>query len=197
MVDAVSSDDELISLLRRLPNLSYFQVLGLPHRYASPAEVKQAFHAFVQDFHPDLFHDAEEHVQLAAKEIFKRAVESYEVLRDTSLQQRYVEKFLKKKQLRFPPEEFSRRAAVIAGGTAPSIPPPAKPQEPLRPRTWIDEMQTEDGREVATRIERMSAEGRYQAALQQMSLLLSIEGDNPHALSKQVYLRRMAERTRR
>lgn len=192
----MTSDDELLSLLRRLPGLSYYQILGLPHRYATPAEIKQAFHAFVERFHPDLFHDAEEFLQLAAKEIFKRAVESYEVLRDAMLQKRYVEKFLKQGQLRLPPEEFSRRAAISAGGRSPSIPPPAKPKEPVRERTWVDEMSSEDGREVADRIERMIQEGRYQAALQQMALLSSIE-DNAHVRSKEVYLRRMVDRTRR
>jgi hypothetical protein len=57
-------------------------------------------------------------------------------------------------------------------------------------------MATEDGREVADRIERMIAEGRYQAALQQMALLSSIE-DNAHVRSKEAYLRRMVDRTRR
>lgn len=185
----------LIALFRRLPTLSYFQILGLPHRYASTTEIKRAFHNFAQNFHPDLYYEEEEPIREAAREVFKRAVESYEVLRDPGLQQRYVEQFLKKKHLRFPPEEFSRRAAIAAGGSS-SITPPSLPQEPLRPRSWIDDMQTEDGREVAERIERMCTEGRYQAALQQMSLLLNLEPDNPHAINKQIYLRRMVDRTR-
>ena len=191
-----SSDDELLSLLRRLPGLSYYQVLNLPHRYATPAEVKQAFHGFAQLYHPDLFHDADDFLQIAAKEVFKRAVEGYEVLRDAMLQRRYVEVFLKQGQLRLPPEEFSRRAAISAGGRSPSIPPAPKPQEPLSPRTWVDDLRTEDGREVAGRIERMIGEGRYQAALQQMALLSSIE-EHPQIRAKEAYLRRMVERTRR
>lgn len=191
------SSDDLLTFLRRLPGMSYFQILGLPHRYASPAEVKQAFHALAQRFHPDLFHEEEEFLQLAAKEIFKRAVESYEVLRDVDSQRRYVEKFLKLGTLKLPPEEFSRRAARAAGGRSDSLPPPAPKQEPLRPPTWADEMKTEDGREVAERIERMISEGRYQAALQQMALLTSIEGPSAPVQAKETYLRRMVERTRR
>jgi len=193
----VSSDDELISLLRRLPGLSYYQVLGLPHRYATPVVVKQAFHSFAQLFHPDLFHDADEAMKLAAREVFKRAVESYEVLRDAMLQQRYVERFLKQGQLQLPPEEFSRRAAIVAGGQSPSVPPPPPPQEPVRPRSWIDEMKSPDGREVAERVEHMIGEGRYQAALQQLALLQTIEGSTPPVTAKESYLRRMIERTRR
>lgn len=183
-------------MMARVTGLSYYQVLGLPHRYATPAEVKQAFHGFAQSYHPDLFHDASEASQLAAKEIFKRAVEAYEVLRDAMLQRRYVENFLKKGQLRMPPTEFSRRAAVAAGGRPNSVPPPPKPQAPPKPRTWADEMKTEDGREVAERIERMINDGRYQAAIQQMSMLTSIEGDTPAVRSKLAYLHRMVSRAR-
>ncbi|MCS6899459.1 MAG: DnaJ domain-containing protein [Myxococcales bacterium] len=192
----MSSDDELLSLLQRLPGLSYYQILGLPHRYATPAEVKQAFHGFALLYHPDLFLNADEFLQLAAKEVFKRAVEGYEVLRDAMLQRRYVENFLKRGKLRLPPEEFSRRATIAAGGQAPSIPPAPPSPASLKPRTWVDEMTTEDGREVADRIERMIQEGRYQAALQQMALLIRIE-NTPRVQAKEAYLRRMVERTRR
>lgn len=191
----MSSEDDILDLLDRAGRLSYYQMLGLPHRYATPAEVKNAFHEFAQLYHPDLYHDADDHVRLAAKEVFKRAVEAYEVLRDALLQRRYVENFLKKGLVHMPPAEFSRRAAIAAGGRPNSIPPP-KPEAPPKQKTWADEMKTDDGREVATRIERMIGEGRYQAALQQMALLTSIEGDTAAVRSKRAYLQRMVDRSR-
>lgn len=189
----MSSEEELLDLVRRVPTLSYFKILGLPHRYAPPAEVKKAFHAFAQLFHPDLYQDSGEPIQQAAKEAFKRAVEAYEALRDEQLQRHYVEDFLKKGQLRLPPNETGRRPDPPKA--APARPKP-RPQAPPQPRTWAEQMATEDGREVAQRIERMIDEGRYQAALQQMALLTSIEGKTEAVLHKEAYLRRMVERAR-
>ncbi|RYE74453.1 MAG: hypothetical protein EOO74_11520, partial [Myxococcales bacterium] len=90
------SDDDVIELANRQTRQSYYQILGLPHRYASGDEVKRAFHAFAGRYHPDLFVEGSEAVRLASKEAFKRAVEAYETLRDAAMQRHYVEQFLKK-----------------------------------------------------------------------------------------------------
>lgn len=180
----MSSEEDVLALAQRIDTLSYFQVLGLPHRFINPPDVKQAFHTFAELFHPDLFCDADEQVKQAAKDVFKRAVESYEVLRDKAQQRRYVEAYLTKGKLRLPPEEFSRRAAIAAGGVAPENRPKPPPPAPEPPRTWADQMKTEDGREVAERIERMIKENRLQAAFQQLGILESIEPQNPAVKAK-------------
>lgn len=191
----MSSEEELLSLARRISSLSYYKILGLPHRYLPAAEVKKAFHAFAQLFHPDLYQDSDEAIQTAAKEVFKRAVEAYEALRDEPLQRHYVEKYLKQGQLRLPPSETGRRPPEPPKPATPE-PPKPKPKPQIQARTWSDEMATEDGREVARRIERMIGEGRYQAALQQMALLTSIEGRTEAIKTKEAYLHRMVERGR-
>jgi hypothetical protein len=210
----VASEEEVIALAERVEQLSYFQILGLPHRYATLAEVKASFHAFALHFHPDQFTGLDEEVKLAAKEAFKRAVEAYEVLRDARLQRRYVETYLKKGELRMAPVEFARRASMTAIPTAgmpagpassgPASPVPAVPpargsapvptaeprRKPLNEMTWVDEMRSADGREVAQRIDKMMREGRFQPALQQMSLLESLEPGNPAVATRMNMLRR-------
>lgn len=192
-------ESDVLQLSARLEGLSYFQLLSLPHRYASLAEVRQAFHAFAERFHPDLYAGASAPVREAAKESFKRAVEAYEVLRDTTLQRRYVENYLTKGVLRLPPSELQRR----------SVPPPPQPvaapvdssardvvvrSQPLRPRTWVDDMTTDEGREVAERIERLITEGRWQDASLQMALLETIEPTNLAVKTKRNAIRRRIDR---
>jgi curved DNA-binding protein CbpA len=218
----VASEEEVIALAERVEQFSYFQILGLPHRYATLAEVKASFHAFALHFHPDQFTGLDEEVRLAAKEAFKRAVEAYEVLRDARLQRRYVEAYLKRGELRMAPVEFSRRgsvaaipsagmpagpastgpaspaqvaAAPAARGSAPVTAPEVR-RKPLSEMTWIDEMRSADGREVAQRIDKMMRDGRFQPALQQMSLLESLEPGNPAVAARMNMLRRRLDQGR-
>lgn len=162
----MATRDELSVMLEKMPRLSYFEILGLPHRWVKPAEVKAAFHAFAQLYHPDQYAAEDEATRELAKEVFKRAVESYEVLRDADLQKRYVEKYLKKGRRRLPPDGFGKEEPV------------EKPKPPPAPKTWLEEMTTDDGREVASRIERMIAGNRLQAAIQQFDILESCEPGN-------------------
>lgn len=225
----MASDEDIVLLFDRLPRLSYYQILSLPHRYATSAEVKRAFHEFALNFHPDLFMDATEPARIAAKESFKRAVEAYEVLRDATMQRRYVENYLKKGTLRLPPAEFSRRSIPpppdpIAAPRKGSAPPPAalRPQplpgmpnmsrtqtapsgalpsppaprssQPMRPRTWVDDVETDDGKEIAERVERMVQEGRWQDALQHISLLETLEPQNLAVKTKRNAIKRRFDR---
>lgn len=186
-----TSDDDVIELANRQTRQSYYQILGLPHRYASSEEVKRAFHLFASRFHPDLFVESNEAARLASKEAFKRAVEAYETLRDAAMQRHYVEQFLKKGLKRLPSGEFGRRFREMAVAAAPPPPPaPKPPPRPSIPDSWVDTMKTDDGREIAARIERMISEGRYQPALQQLSLLASVERDNPAVASREALVRR-------
>ncbi len=183
--------EDVIELANRQSGQSYYQILGLPHRYASIEEVKRAFHSFAARFHPDLFTDADEPTRLAAKEAFKRAVEAYETLRDAAMQRHYVEQFLKKGLRRLPSGEFGRRFREMALAAEPPPPPaPKPPPRPSIPDSWVDTMKTADGREIAARVDRMISEGRYQPALQQLALLASVEKDNPAVASREALVRR-------
>jgi DnaJ-class molecular chaperone len=174
----MATADELRDLLSKMPKLSYFEILGLPHKWAKPGEVKAAFHAFAQLYHPDQHGGEDDATKELSKEVFKRAVEAYEVLRDADLQKRYVEKYLKKGRRRLPPNAFGKEEPM----EAPKPPPP--------PKTWVEEMTTDDGREVARRIERMIEGNRLQAAFQQFGILEEVERGNEAVARKLRELKR-------
>lgn len=62
-----------------LREASYYTVLRVPES-ASVQEIKSAFHAIALRCHPDRFVGEEDDVRDAASEVFKRAVEAYQVL---------------------------------------------------------------------------------------------------------------------
>jgi DnaJ-class molecular chaperone len=181
----VPHDADVRTLAKKIPTLSYFQILGLPHRWVKAADVKKAFHAFALLYHPDQFSGEDDDARAAAKEVFKRAVESYEVLRDDALQQRYVEQYLKKGKLRLPPTAFGKVDNATAPRKKTSPPPPPKPA------SWVEEMETEDGREVAARVERMVKNGRVRQAQEQLSILAQIEPKNPAIKRKDKELKKL------
>ncbi len=181
--------DDVRALAARLPRMSYFQILGLPHRFQAEADVKRAFHTFAQLYHPDQYGGEEPDLQRAASEIFKRGVESYDVLRSPGLQKRYVRDYLTKGVLRLPPGSFGPEATAPAKAPTPKAPPPRKIAE-----SWLDELETEDGREVGERIERMVRAGRIDAARQQLSILADLEPKNPAISRRDAQLRRLLER---
>lgn len=174
---------DVLAFLGRISKLSYFQILGLSHDWHRAPAVKQAFHGFASLYHPDHFAGASDEEREAAREVFKRAVEAYEVLREPELQKRYVERYLKKGKLRLPPNAF--------GKVDPSEPkrPKTLPPEP-KVQTWVDEMQTEDGRQVAARIERMIAGNNLQPAYQQFGILEQVEPGNPAVKRKLAALKK-------
>ena len=174
---------EILAAVSKVTKVTYFQVLGLPAKYATRAEVKNAFHSFAEKFHPDQYYDAPHDVQLAAKTIFKRGVEAYEVLRDSELQTRYVKHFLKKGMARLTPEAFNKAVPVGEPASSTRI-------KVVKEARWSDRMKTSDGKEVAERIEKLIAEGRFQVAFQQLGILESIEPGNQAVEDKLNLVRR-------
>lgn len=199
--------DDVKALAARLPKMSYFQILGLPHKFQTEAEVKRAFHVFAQLYHPDQYTGEDPEMQRAANEVFKRGVESYDVLRSDALQKRYVRDFLTKGFLRLPPGSFGPEAATPQGTPAKAAAAPAKTAaaqagkpipKPPPPReafhSWLDELETEEGREVGERIERMVRAGRLDAARQQLSILEDLEPGNPAIRRREAQIKRLMER---
>lgn len=194
----MSNEDELVALSESLPSLSYFAILGLPHRYAAPAEVKRAFHLFAERYHPDVFALAPSDVRGMATEAFKRAVEAYEALRDAQLQRIYVENYLKRGFLRLPPAELARARSVpppaAPSAAPPATPSPSRPAPPSSsrggPSSWVGDVMTRDGREIAERVERLVQAGKWREALVQIQLIENLEPDNLKVKIKRNALRR-------
>src|SRR5579883_447458 len=100
--------DALFHWLEVLDELTYYELFGLAPR-ATADEVRAAFHAFCETFHPDLHvgRDPEELRALGA--IFKRGTEAYEALSDHELRARYDDQLAAGAAQRRPPRlTFSR-----------------------------------------------------------------------------------------
>jgi DnaJ-class molecular chaperone len=71
-----------------LDRLDYYRLLGVESS-AGAATIKKAFYAIASKFHPDRNRDAEEAVQKALYDIFKRLNEAYRVLLDPARRKQY------------------------------------------------------------------------------------------------------------
>jgi curved DNA-binding protein CbpA len=71
-----------------LEDATYYTVLRVPVD-ATPAAIKEAFHAIALRCHPDRFVDEDDALRVAASSVFKRAVEAYRVLSRPELRAEY------------------------------------------------------------------------------------------------------------
>jgi DnaJ-class molecular chaperone len=81
MVDrARATEQELDQTLRTLDSLTYYQLLAVSES-AAGADVRAAFHAFSQRYHPDVHKESSDLVREKARRIFARGAEAYAVLK--------------------------------------------------------------------------------------------------------------------
>jgi DnaJ-class molecular chaperone len=148
--------------LRVLDDLTYYALLGVASD-ASFDSVKQAFHAFASDFHPDAHsgRSAEERESIAL--IFKRGNEAYRVLSDPALRARYD--------------------AILSNGESHAVaskrswlPPPS--QESTLPRRLEDQIRSPSARPFARRAEELVSAGDVKQAKLQLLLARHYEPNN-------------------
>lgn len=154
----------------RLDEASYYDLMSV-NSQADFDELQRAFHHFALAYHPDRHVGDVDVLQDAARRVFQRGVEAYTVLRNSDARALY-DQCLAQGRLRLSPTEMERV----------SRPPPApQPEAPQRrsAKPLVDAMTTDDGREVAERVERLLAKGRYTDAYQQLGILELIEPENP------------------
>jgi DnaJ-class molecular chaperone len=82
------SGEYIFSWLSILDELTYYELFGVESD-ASADEVRAAFHAFCDVFHPDRHLTRPEAERQALSVIFKRSTEAYLVLSDESLRSQY------------------------------------------------------------------------------------------------------------
>jgi curved DNA-binding protein CbpA len=111
----------------------------------SDAQVKAAFHTFALRFHPDTLVEEGPEIAALASEIFKRGVESYNILLKPENRTRY-EAELRKGRIRFDPD------------ARPSEPPPP----PMRTLEMI--AKTPAGKKHAAKADRLIAIGKLEEA---------------------------------
>ena len=83
-----SPEDHVFAWVEALDDLSYYELFGLETGVTAD-EVRAAFHAFCETFHPDGHAGRDDRERRALSTIFKRGTEAYEVLADPGLRAQY------------------------------------------------------------------------------------------------------------
>jgi curved DNA-binding protein CbpA len=150
--------------LRALDGFTYYVLLGVAND-ASPDELKEAFHAFAETFHPDGHtgrpHDEREGIA----RIFRRGTEAYRVLSDPPLRAGYD--------------------ASLAEGVAPSVAshrsslPPSREQIQRGPKRLEDTIRAPNARPFARSAEELAKKGDFKQAKIQLTMARHYEPNNP------------------
>jgi curved DNA-binding protein CbpA len=123
---------------------NYYEILRV-QLDATDAQIKAAFHNFALRFHPDRMVDEGPEIAELAAEIFKRGVESYNILLKADLRKRY-DVALRKGKIRLDPD--------------------ARPSAPPAPVIRTNEMiaKTPNGKKHAAKADRLIAIGKLEDA---------------------------------
>jgi curved DNA-binding protein CbpA len=140
-----------------MDSMSYYAILRVPEG-VDVAAIKEAFHSFALDAHPDRYVDHEPEVAEAAAEVFRRGVEAYNVLSNRDLRARYD-------------------SALAAGHLRldPALVPPAPTSAPLRTLEAITEEPR--AKELCRKADHFIAIGKLDEA---RALLVTARQHDPH-----------------
>ena len=175
--------DRIVLICERLDQTSYYRLLGVGPA-ADGASLQQAFHSFALAWHPDRHVDQDASVREQVRVVFQRGVEAYTVLRNPRAARLYQQAF-GQGRMRLSPEELERLSR-----------PEPKPEPKRQPQGFAGQMKTAEGKEIAARVERLMAQGRYPEAYQQLDLLEMTEGDNEAVRQRLAQVSRMVKARR-
>lgn len=162
--------DAIRQWLSVLDSVSYYDLFRVP-RDATPDALRDAFHAFAEDFHPDVHAWRHPNEQAAIGYIFKRGTEAYRVLSDPQLRVRYDEA-LSNGILR--PEQLivdidgprSQRVGTPGGGA-------------VGGHRLSDKVRTPAARAFVLRVEELAKKGDPQQAKLQLVMAMHMDPKNP------------------
>lgn len=182
----------------QLDRASYYDLLMIAPG-SDRATLQQGFHRFALAFHPDRHLGEDDEVREATKQVFERGVEAYTVLRDPDFA-KYYDARLAEGAKRLSAEDFDRFARKNRV-RQPRARPLTKSKLPPSPENaFVDSMATEDGRDIAVRIEQLIKEQRYREAYLQMGLLETVEPNNAAVRQRAdkiaAYLKKFGDRGR-
>jgi len=148
-----------------LDKLSYYDLLRVGPR-ATHDELRRAFHAFAETFHPDAHHGRPDGEKRAIDTIFKRGAEAFRVLSEPHLRTQYDQ------ALTLVSDQGSARAAVATRtvATSNSIAP-----APIR---LIDSVRSPGARPFVLRAEELARKGDFKQAKLQLTMALHMERGN-------------------
>lgn len=174
-------DEEAIATwLELLDRIDYYELLGI-EREATADDVKHAFHAFAESFHPDGHPGRGSDEQRALDTIFKRGNEAYSILSSPSARAQYDAQL------------------GLAEPSAPprmrGVPPPSMRAGPSRaPAKLEDSVRTPSARPFARRGEELVEKGDLKQAKLQLVMANHMDPDNG---ALEAYLRHIEEELRR
>jgi hypothetical protein len=158
--------DSIRQWLSVLDSISYYDLFRVP-RESTPDALRDAFHAFAQDFHPDVHHGRHPNEQAAIGYIFKRGTEAYRVLSDPMLRVRYDEALsngiLRPEQL-IVEIDGPRSQSMAPGGGGNRL---------------VDKVRTPGARPFVLRVEELAKKGDPQQAKLQLVMAMHMEPKNP------------------
>jgi DnaJ-class molecular chaperone len=150
--------------LRVLDDITYYVLLGVATD-ASPDDLKGAFHAFAETFHPDGHSGRASDEREGIGRIFRRGTEAYRVLSDPQLRASYD--------------------ALLTEGVAPSVAsrrsslPPSQEQAQRGPRRLADAIRSPSARPFARSAEELAKKGDFKQAKIQLTMARHYEPNNP------------------
>ena len=147
-----------------LDDLTYYELFGLAAD-ASADDVRAAFHAFCDVFHPDRHFGGTEADRAGISTIFKRATEAYLVLTDAGLREHYDEQLKGAEAARPQRISFSSR----------SRPPPSRSSGPAK---LEDSVRTPTARPFARRAEELIGAGDLRQAKLQLVMANHMDPQN-------------------
>jgi DnaJ-class molecular chaperone len=149
--------------LEVLDDLTYYVLLGV-RSDASPDDLKLAFHAFAETFHPDSHTGRPHDEQDALGRIFRRGTEAYRVLADPALRPGYDASLAEG----VAPADASRKSSL----------PPSK-ERPAGPKRLEDAIRAPTARTFARRAEELAKAGDFKQAKIQLTMARHYEPNNP------------------
>ena len=163
--------DVISQWLQVLDDLSYYDLFRLDPG-ASVDDLKRAFYAFANDFHPDAHGGRPRQEREALGVIFKRGTEAYRILSNPALRARYDEALL---------------GGVVRPQTLSALPPAYESSAPL-PVRLVDKVRVAGARPFVLRSEELFKKGDPKQAKIQLTMAMHMDARNPalEALLKEI-----------
>lgn len=158
-------DEKILAWLEELDELTYYDLFGVPPE-ATADEIRAAFHAFCDTFHPDRHGARSEDERQALGTIFRRGTEAFAVLSDDAMRGHY-----------------DAQLAVRTSPTPPriSLSPHSRPPPSRVPGAAPLEEQARvaSARPFARRADELLRAGDFRQAKLQLVMANHLDPDNP------------------